>query len=169
MYKLAEIAEKTTTIMIIREMTFYFVTLIMVISSITVIVPNLSSDSKNYDEINKIIYSTRIIERKYEDKYGKQIEKTFAITATDGYEVYVSKSNLKNWDSLVNKNFKSRKLNVIFRNSSNGNLNPLQIKIDNKIILSKSKSIFYNYLLLALTILCLLYSLYLARVRLRSN
>jgi len=166
---LPEIAEKSTTLMILREMTFYFLTLMLVISSITFVVPNLSYNLKNYDEINKIIDSTRVIERKYEDKYGKQIEKTFAITATDGYEIYVSKSNLKNWDSLVNNNFKSKKLNVILRNSNNGNLNPLQIKIDNKIVLSKNKSLFYNYLLLALTIFCLLYSFNLVKVRLKSK
>ena len=77
--------------------------------------------------MHKIIDSTRIIEREYEDKYGKNTEYTLAIVTTDGNEFYISKDNLVNWDSLNSVSSKGKKLKALLRNTSNRTENKIPL------------------------------------------
>jgi hypothetical protein len=157
---------------VIREMGFYFLTLMLVVVSITSVIPNLSTEEKKYDKELKIIDSIRVSEREYENKYSqKRIEYTLVITTTDKNEFYLSKSNLENWDSLTSVNLKGKKIEVLLRNTDNrtGNLNPMSVIIDGKTIMSQKENVKDNYIIVGLTILCVLYSSWLARKRLNSN
>ena len=156
----------------IREMGFYFLTLMLVVVCITSVIPNLSTEERKYDKEIKIIDSIRVSEREYENKYSqKRIEYTLVITTTDKNEFYLSKSNLENWDSLTSLNLKGKNIEVLLRNTDNrtGNLNPISVIIDGKTIMSQKENIKDNYIIVGLTILCVLYLSWLARKRLNSN
>jgi hypothetical protein len=157
---------------IIREMGFYFMTLMLVISCITSVLSNLSDEENNYERVIKIIDSTRISEREYENKYSeRRVEYTFVIITTDKNEFYLSKSNLGNWDSLTSENLKGKKVEVLLRNTNDrtGNLNPTKVNIGGKTIISKKQNLKYNYIIIGMTILCIFYSIWLIRKRLIDN
>ena len=153
-------------------MGFYFLTLMLVISCITSILPNLSTEENRYEKNIKIIDSTRVTEREYKSKYWqKRIEYTFVIITTDKKEFYLSKSNLDNWDSLNSANLRGKKLEILLRNTNNrtGNLNPINVNIDGKTIMSQKENVKYDYIIIGLTILCVFHSSRLVRKRLNSN
>jgi hypothetical protein len=155
-----------------REMGFYFVTLMLVAVSITSVIPNLSTEARKYDKEIKVIDSVRVSEREYENKYlEKKIEHTLVITTTDKNEYYLSKGNLKNWDSVSRLNLKGKKIEVLLRKTDDhtGNLNPMNVIIEGKTILSQKENVKDNYIIVGLTILCILYSSWLAKKRLNSN
>lgn len=155
-----------------REMGFYFLTLMLVIFCINSIIPNLSFEENNYKKAVKFITSTKISEREYENKYSqKKVEYTYVIVTTDKNEYYISKSNLNNWDSLFSTNLKGKKIEVLLRNTNDrtGNLNPANVIIDGKTIISKKEDVFHNYLIIILTIFSIMYSITLIRKRLEMN
>ncbi|RZK11038.1 MAG: hypothetical protein EOO46_08270 [Flavobacterium sp.] len=154
---------------ILREMGFYFLTLMLTVSSITFVIPNISSNPQDYKTIKKIIKKTWINERPFEDKTGKHIEKTFVIQATDDYEVYVSQTNVDNWDSLVEVDLCGKSFNALLRNSNNGNLNPASLQIADKTILSFNRHLYLSYLILLMTLGCVCYSIYLISKRLNET
>ena len=157
---------------IIREIGFYFLTLMAVVSCLTSIIPNLSLDEDNYEKQVKIIDSSSISKKEYENKYSKKnVEYTFVIITTDKYEYYLSKSNLQNWDSLVSANLKGKKIEVFLRNTNDktGNLNPAKLIIDSKTIISIKENVFYDYLIILLTIFCIFYSITFIKKRLELN
>jgi hypothetical protein len=84
---------------------------------------------------------------------------------------YLSKSNLQNWDSLVSANLKGKKIEVFLRNTNDktGNLNPAKLIIDSKTIISKKENVFYDYLIILLTIFCIFYSITFIKKRLELN
>lgn len=150
-------------------MGFYFLTLILVVSSISVLIPNISSNPKDYRTIKKVIKKTWVNKRPYENKTGKHIEETFVIKATDDYEVYVSKTNVGNWDSIVQIDFRGKSFDALLRNSNNGNLNPASLHIGDKTIISFNRHLYLSYLILLMTLGCIFYSIYLIRQRLYEN
>ena len=154
---------------ILREMGFHFVTLMLFISCITFIIPNISTEESKYYKEIKIIDSTRVSERQYEKKYSKKrIEYTLVIVTTDKKEFYLSKSNLDNWDSLMGQKLRGKLIEVLLRNTSDrtSNLNPNNVIIDGKTIISQKENIKGKYIIIGLTILCVLYSSWLIRKRL---
>jgi hypothetical protein len=143
-----------------------------VISCINSIISNLSVDEDNYEKQVKIIDSSSVTKKEYENKYSKKnIEYTFVIITTDQYEYYLSKSELHNWDSLINSNLKGKKIEVYLRNTNDksGNLNPAKLIIDGKTIISIKEKIFSGYLMIILTIFCIFYSIRLIKKRLELN
>jgi len=157
---------------IIREMGIYFLTLTLVVVCITSVIPNLSNQEKKYDKEVKIIEGIRISEREYKNKYSQKIiEYTLVIKTTDKNEFYLSKNNLENWDSLSSQNLNGKKIEVLLRktNDRTGNLNPMSVIIDGKTIISQKENVKENYIIVGLTIVCFLYSSWLARKRLNIN
>ena len=155
-----------------REIGFYFLTLMAVVSCINSIIPNLSVIENNYEKQVKIIDSYSVSKKEYENKDSKKnIDNTFVIITTDKYEYYLSKSNLQNWDSLINANLKGKKIEVYLRNTNDktGNLNPAKLIIDGKTIISIEGNIFYDYFAIVLTLFCVFYSISLIKKRLELN
>lgn len=155
-----------------REISFYFLTLMLSIFCICDVLPNLNSDEKFYEKVNKIIDSTRVIENRNEDKYGREkVEYTLVIVTTDRNEFYISKGDLSNWDSLNSVNMKGKRLEVLLRHTTDktGNLNPNNVNIDGKTIVSIKENIKDRYIIIGLTISSFLYSFWLIKKRLKSD
>jgi len=154
----------------VREMTFYFLTLILTVAVIDNVLPELLDSHENVRTITKTIDRTRIIKRERSGKYKKTLDETFAITATDGYEIYLSKANAKNWDSLINCQLKGKQVSVKLRvsHSDNGNLNPQELRIGKQKVFESGQSDQSIYAIILLTIFCIGYSLFLIKKRLNK-
>lgn len=137
-----------------REYTFHFFTIVMIFLSIFFVIPNLSSDLKNYKSDIKTIESSRIDEREYTGKYGnKKIEHTLVIIMTDQTELKFSASEYsKFFEELQNKKNIGKNIKYYHGNYTAENMNPMQVEIENKIIYEPSESAKSKYFLLLLTL-----------------
>ena len=145
-----------------REYFFHFMSILMIVLSIFFVIPNLSTDLKNYKEENKIIASSRIDEREYRSKYGeKRIEHTLVIVMTDQTELKFSASEYsKFFEELQNENNIGRKIRYYLTNYIAENRNPIQVEIDNKIIYDVHERMKIKYFFLLLTLCFSIYSGY---------
>ena len=144
-----------------KEYIFHFMTILMIILCVFCIVPNLSTDIKNYKEDNNIIASTRIDEREYRDRnFNKRVEHTLVILMTDNTEVKLSASEYSDFfDEIQNSDSLFKKI-TYFENGVANNMNPIQVEIDNKIIYDVHEAMKWKYLLIILTLCLSLYSGY---------
>jgi hypothetical protein len=135
------------------------------------VIPNLSSDLKNYRSDIKTIESSRIDEREYSGRYGnKRIEHTLVIIMTDQTELKFSASEYsKYFEKLQNGKNIGKNIKYYLGNYTAENMNPIQVEIENKIIYDSSESAKSKYLLLLLTLGFSFYSGYKLREYLKKR
>lgn len=143
-----------------REYTFHFFTIVLIFLCIFFVIPNLSSDLKNYNSDIKTIESSRIDEREYTGKYGdKRIEHTLVIVMTDQTELEFSASEYsKFFEELQSEKNIGKNIKYYLANYTADNMNPIQVEIENKIIYDTSESAKSKYFFLLLTLGFSLYS-----------
>ena len=134
--------------------------ILMIVLSIFFVIPNLSTDLKNYKEENKIIASSRIDEREYKGKFNqKRVEHTLVIVMTDQTELKFSASEYsKFFEELQNEKNIGKKIKYYLSNYIAENNNPIQVEIDNKLIYDLSERMKTKYLFLLLTLVFSTYS-----------
>jgi hypothetical protein len=145
--------------------------ILMIILSILFVIPNLSTNLKNYKEENKIIANSRIDETEHIGKFNqKRIEHTLVIVMTDQTELKFSASEYsKFFNELQNEKKIGKKIKYYLSNIIIVNKNPIQVEIDNKLIYNARESMKSKYLFLLLTIAFSIYSVYKLKKYLKNS
>jgi hypothetical protein len=143
-----------------REYGMHFMTIILLIMVPFFVIPNLSTNLKNYKKETNIIIGTRINIREYTGKYfQKKTEKTLVIILKDSSEIKLSDVEYhKYWDIIEAKNNIGKKITFYSGNNTAERNNPVQIEIDNKIIYDPSESVKWGYIIVFMTIGMTIYS-----------
>jgi hypothetical protein len=144
-----------------REYGFHFMTIVLVFGTIFFVIPNLSTDTKDYNSKTKIIESSRIDEEERTGKgFQKRVEYTLVLVMSDKTELKFSDSEYSKYfeELKSSKNF-GEKIKYYSRNNGE-TMNPSQVEIDGKIVYNLKERMNSKYLLILLTIGFLTYSLY---------
>lgn len=140
-----------------REYGMHFMTIFLVLGTSFFIIPNLSTNTKDYNSKTKIIESSRIDE---EERIGKGFEYTLVLVMSDKTELKFSDSEyLKYFEELKNNQNIGKSIKYYSRNNGE-TMNPSQVEIDGKIIYDLKERMKSKYILILLTIGFLTYSLY---------
>ena len=143
----------------------------MIVLSIFFVIPNLSTNLKNYKEENKIIVNSRIDEREYKGKFNqKRVDHTLVIILTDQTELKFSASEYsKFFDELENKKNNGKRIKYYLSNYIAENNNPIQVEINNKLIYGLNERMKTKYLFLILTLIFSISSGYKLKKKLRNR
>ncbi len=134
-------------------------TIVSVICTSIYIIPNLTTNLKNYDKGTGVLVDTRINEREYTGKYfQKKVERTLILNLDNGMELKLSRQYGKFWDELQAKESIGKTVTYYLGNNITCGSNPVQIELDNKIIYDPSENRIWAYLLVFMTIGCIIYS-----------
>jgi hypothetical protein len=122
------------------------------------VVPNLSTNIKNYESEIKILESTRIDEREYSKNFQKKIERTLILKMTDETEIRLSNQYGEYWKTIQKEENIGKKIKYYLGNNTSYGSNPVQLEIENKIIYDPSESVKWGYFLLLMAIGMVIYS-----------
>ena len=141
-----------------REIGLHFFTVMLIIMVPLFVVPNLSTDLKNYQRETNVLKDTRIDVREYRGKYfQKKVEKTLVILLQDESEIHLSNSQ-SCWKEIQNKNNVGKKITFYSGNNTADRMNPVQLEIEDKVIYDPSENAKWGYFLVLMTVGLAIYS-----------
>ena len=143
----------------IRSYFMYVTTGLLLVVVIIKVIPDLSKGIKSYNKTTKTLHSCRFIEKVSYHRSHKRIRKTLVLTMTDNTEWYVKGVNKKSWDELQQPKYIGKNFKLYFLHEIKKVNYPVQIEIENKVIYDLNDSKFYEYMLLLLLLVMILYSL----------
>ena len=140
-----------------RNIGVYFLNIALLIVIPIYILPNLSSDLKNYKSERKILQTTRIDQREYTRKFRKRIEESLILIMTDGKEIKLT-THEESWNEIQDKKYIGKEVKYYLAKHRESGTNPIQLEIENKIIFDYSENVKWNYILIVFTIGLTIYS-----------
>jgi hypothetical protein len=144
-----------------REYGFHFMTIVLVLGTFFFVIPNLSTDTKDYNSKTKIIESFRIDEKERTTKgFQKRIEYTLVLVMSDKTELEFSDSEYSKYFEKLSSNENIGKKIKYYSRNNGETMNPGQVEIDGKVIYDLKERMESKYLLILLTIGFSTYSLY---------
>lgn len=142
-----------------RDYRIHILTIVLVICTPLYILPNLSTDLKNYYRGQAVLKQTRINEREYTGRlFDKRVERTLILDLDDGTELRLSGQYYEYWGELQDKESIGKIVTYYLGNNTAYGSNPVQIELNNKIIYDTTESIKWGYLIVLATIACMMYS-----------
>lgn len=143
----------------LREFGIHLMTIVLVICTPLYIIPNLTTNLKNYNKGKGVLTNARINEREYTGRYFlKRIERTLVLNLDNGMELKLSGQYSKFWDELQDQKSIGKTITYYLGNNTTYGFNPVQIELDNKIIYDPSENMIWAYILVVMTIGCMIYS-----------
>ena len=138
----------------------HFFTVMFVIIVPICVVPNLSTNLKNYKKETNEIIGTRIDVREYTGKYfEKKTEKTLVIILKDSSELKLNGiENHKYWKDIEAEKNIGEKITFYSGNNTAERMNPIQLEINNEVIYDPSEHVIWGYVLVIMTIGMAIYS-----------
>jgi hypothetical protein len=142
-----------------REFWMHFMTVVLLFTVPFFVVPNLSSNLKNYESEIKTLKSTRIFEEEYTGKnLRKKVERTLILEMTDGTEIRLSTEYGEYWNELQSEHNIGKQIKYYLGNNIEYGINPVQLEVENKIIYDPSHGVKWGYILVLMTIGMAIYS-----------
>lgn len=142
-----------------RDFRLHLMTIALLLTVPFFVVPNLSTNIKNYESETKILESTKIDEREYTGKYfQKKVERTLILNMSDGTEIRLSDQYGEYWVELQNQQNIGKSVKYYLGNNTSYGSNPVQLEVENKIIYNPAKNVKWAYVLVLMTIGMTIYS-----------
>lgn len=142
-----------------REFGIHLMTLVLVICTPIYVIPNLSTNLSNYIKDEGVLKDTRIDEREYTGKFfQKRVERTLILNLENGKEIRLSRQYSKYWKELQYKESIGKIITYYLANNTTWGSNPVQIELESKVIYNPSQNRMWAYLLVFMTVGCMIYS-----------
>lgn len=135
-------------------MKLYIITIILILFSLFLVIPNLSTDLSNYKKDTDILLETSIKTDTLREKlFRKKIYRTLILEMVSHKKWLISNENyLKYWLEIQDSNNIGKTFTFYSKNNKTRRHNPFRLEIENKVIYDSSKDKSIEYFILILTI-----------------
>lgn len=143
-----------------RDISFYVFSIVIFIVALIYVVPNLSTNSDDYQHETKILESTRIDREEVTRKFVTRIEKTLVLSMTDGTEIRLSDQYIKHWSLLQEEIMIGKKITYYLGNNTRYGSNPVQLEIDNFVVYTPAEGSKWRYAFVLLVCGAMVYTVF---------